>query len=234
MPVIPSPNIWHWPDVYELENRAQDVDGAVFAALAEVADWADRDVADIGCGSGFHLPAFGKTARSVVGVEPYRPLIPVAARRIVAMPNVRVVQGSAETIPLEDGSTDVVHARTAYFFGAGCEPGIAEAMRILRPGGVLVIVDLDATAYPYGEWMRVDIAHYRPDLVERFFANARFECRRVDTRWEFPNRDAMAEVLRIEFTPRTAKKALRSTPGTSFDVRYRIHTLRKPSGLILS
>ena len=33
--VIASPNIWHWPAVYEEENRAQDTRGAVYAALRE-------------------------------------------------------------------------------------------------------------------------------------------------------------------------------------------------------
>ena len=33
--VVPSPNIWHWPDVYEVEYRAQDVHGAMWAAISE-------------------------------------------------------------------------------------------------------------------------------------------------------------------------------------------------------
>ena len=231
MTVIPSPNIWHWPEVYELENRAQDVDGAVFAAMP---DWADRDVVDIGCGSGFHLPVFAARALSVVGVEPHRPLVEIAERRVAALPTVRVLQGSAESMPLPDGSADLVHARTAYFFGAGCEPGVAEAMRVLRPGRALVVVDLDATAHPYGDWMRADLRHYHPGRVEKFFASAGFDCRRIDTRWEFPDRDALAAVLRIEFTPRTAAKALRTTKGVALNVRYRMHTLCKPSGLLVS
>ena len=26
---VPSPNVWHHPELYEAENRAQDVDGAI-------------------------------------------------------------------------------------------------------------------------------------------------------------------------------------------------------------
>ena len=54
---VPSPNIWHHPQTYEVENRAVDPDGAIEAAMREVADWAGRDVLDVGCGTGFHLPA---------------------------------------------------------------------------------------------------------------------------------------------------------------------------------
>ena len=30
--VIPSPNIWNWPDLYEAENRAQDAEGVATGA----------------------------------------------------------------------------------------------------------------------------------------------------------------------------------------------------------
>ena len=41
--ITPSPNIWHWPDVYEIENRAQDVTGRLWAAVRERCDWAGRE-----------------------------------------------------------------------------------------------------------------------------------------------------------------------------------------------
>ena len=68
---IPSPNIWHWPEWYEVENRAQDVDGAIFRHLRAAVDWTAGTVADVGCGSGFHLPVFAESAATVYGVEPH-------------------------------------------------------------------------------------------------------------------------------------------------------------------
>jgi predicted RNA methylase len=41
--------------------------------MASIADWSSRDVLDLGCGSGFHLPRFATTARHVLGVEPHPP-----------------------------------------------------------------------------------------------------------------------------------------------------------------
>lgn len=230
---IPSPNIWHWPAIYEIENRAQDADGVVFEALAELADWCGRDVLDVGCGAGFHLPVFAERARSVVGVEPHPPLVASARARVDGHPAISVLQGSAEALPLPDASVDMVHARTAYFFGPGCGPGILEAMRVLRPRGVLAIVDLDATVPPYGNWMRADLPHYDPDAVEGFFAAQGFAMRRVRTRWEFPDRDAMHAVFGIEFTERTAARALAETSGLGVEVGYRIHTRSVPTGLIV-
>ncbi|WP_455901682.1 class I SAM-dependent methyltransferase [Rhodococcus gordoniae] len=231
--VIASPNIWHWPEVYEEENRAQDPRGAVYAALRQVADWTGRDVVDVGCGSGFHLPMFAADARTVTGIEPHPPLVAAARARVRNLPSVTVAEGSAADMPVPDASVDLVHARTAYFFGPGCGAGILEAMRVLRPGGALAVVDLDATAHPYGDWMRDDLPHYDSAAVERFFDAQGFDLRRIDTQWEFPDRATLGRVLGIEFGPRVAARAIRETPGTTLTVRYRLHVRRRPARLEL-
>lgn len=226
---LPSPNIWHWPAVYELENRAQDVDDAVWAVLDEVAPWAGRDVVDVGCGSGYHLPRLAAGARTVVGVEPHPPLVELARARTDALERVRVLTGLGEALPLPDAGADVVHARTACFFGPGCESAIVEAERVLRPGGVLVVVDLDATRTPYGEWMRADLPRYDPVAAERFFTGRGFGLRRVDTVWRFDDRATLRSVLGIEFSHRVAARALERTPGLTLDVAYRVHWRRTPT-----
>ena len=223
---IPSPNVWNWPEVYAQENAAQDADGAIWAALREDAPWTGADVVDVGCGDGFHLPVFADGAASVVGVEPYAPLVARARAR-----GLRVLQGGAAALPLPDASADLVHARTAYFFGPGCEPGLAEAERVLRPGGALAIVDLDATAGPYGDWMRADIPHYDPVGAERFFARRGFSTRRIPTRWVFDDRAVLEAVLRIEFSRAVAERAIAQVPGREIPVRYRLHVRRTPAGL---
>lgn len=227
-PAIPSPNIWHWPEVYQRENEAQDADGALWSALAEAAPWAGRDVVDVGCGDGFHLPRFAESARSVVGVEPHPPLVARAQAR-----GLDVRRGGAEALPLPDASADLVHARTAYFFGAGCEPGLAEADRVLRPGGILAIIDLDFTVGPYGEWLHADLPRYDAAAVERFFARQGFDQRRITSTWRFPDRGTLEAVLRIEFAPATAARAIAQTTGLTIPVGYRLHTRRTPSGLIV-
>ncbi|MCP2273788.1 class I SAM-dependent methyltransferase [Actinokineospora diospyrosa] len=230
--VVPSPNIWHWPGVYEAENRAQDADGAVWALLDGLADWTG-DVLDVGCGDGFHLPRFAERAATVLGVEPHPPLVERAKARIGGVPRVAVALGSAQDIPVADASADVVHARTAYFFGPGCEPGLREADRVLRPGGALVVVDLDAAAPPYGRWMRADLPDYDTGEVDRFFEISGFDRHRVATTWRFPDRETLEAVLRIEFSAPVAARAIADTPGLEFSVGYRVLVRRKPRGLIV-
>lgn len=240
--VHPSPNIWYHAETYELENRVQDVDGAIWHELARRAPWSGGDVVDLGCGDGFHLPRMAAEARSVLGVEPHAPLVRRAEQRIADLSHVAVRRGRAQRIPLPDASVDVVHARTAYFFGPGCGAGLREVDRVLRPGGVFAIVDLDTRHAPYGEWMRADLPHYDPDAVDAFFADAGFACTRVETRWVFPDADAVGAVLGIEFSPRVAARAVAETVrrgagaehGTvELPVGYRVLTRRKPAGLVV-
>ena len=54
--------------------------------------------------------------------------------------------------------------------------------------------------------------------------------RRVDTQWRFPDRTTLADVLRIEFTPAVAQKAVDGTPGLALSVGYRVHTVASPPG----
>lgn len=229
---LPSPNIWHWPEVYEVENRAQDVDGEIWRVLAGLVDWTGRDVADVGCGDGFHLPRFATTARRVVGVEPHPPLVERARARVAELPTVEVLAGAAQRLPLPDASVDVVHARTAYFFGPGCEPGLAEADRVLRPGGRLVIVDLDVRHRPYGDWMLADLPSYDPREIDEFFARLGLGIRHVPTLWRFDSRAQLSAVLRIEFSAAVAARALTEIPGLTVPVGYRVLYRDKPTGLV--
>lgn len=230
--VTPSPNIWHWPDLFEVENRAQDATGALWRALRERCDWTGLDVVDVGCGDGFHLPLFAADAHTVVGVEPHRPLVERARRRVAGTPGVDVRQAPAQRLPLADASVDLVHARTAYFFGPGCEPGLAEAERVLRPGGTIAIVDLDAGCPPYGDWMRADAPQVDPVAIESFFQLHDFDSTPVDTLWRFDDRASLEAVLGIEFSAEVAARAVRETPGCTIPVGYRLRTRRKPTTLL--
>lgn len=230
--IRPSPNIWNWPELYELENRAQDSTGTIWRTLREHCNWSACDVVDVGCGDGFHLPIFATTARSVLGVEPHEGLAARARQRMARSPGVQVRVASAQRLPLESNSVDVVHARTAYFFGPGCEPGLVEAERVLRPGGMLAIVDLDGAATPYGDWLRADLPKYDPTGVEDFFARRGFRSVSVDTLWRFVDRASLESVLGIEFSPRVARRAVRQTPGLTFPVGYRARFRRKPESVL--
>jgi SAM-dependent methyltransferase len=214
----PSPNIWGAPDVYEVENLGVDRPGLIEAAMQRIHPLDGADLVDIGCGSGFHLPRFAELgARSVTGVEPHPPLLELARARVAGQAGIRVLDGTAQALPLPDASVDVTHARWAYFFGAGCEPGLAELARVLRPGGVAFVIDNDATRSTFGSWFRRAYPAYDPLAVERFWGRHGWSRERLAIRWEFDSREDFASVVRIEFPETVAEGILAEHPGTGVD-----------------
>lgn len=210
---IPSPNIWNTPQVYELENRAVDPEGAADAAMRSIRSWDGATVLDIGCGTGFHLPLLAADAAGVIGVEPHGDLAELARRRTRALANVTVHTATAQNLPLPDASVDVAVARWAYFFGPGCEPGLKELARVVRRGGAAFVVDLDATRGSFGRWFQQTVPTYSPERVETFWNRQGWQRRPLDLRMAFERRADLEAVLRIEFTPEVAEQAIAQTPG---------------------
>ncbi len=214
----PSPNIWNTPDVYEVENQGVDRAGRIESAMADIHPVAGSDLVDVGCGSGFHLPRFRELgARTVVGIEPHLPLLEIAQQRVAGVDGIQVLDGAAQHLPLDDSSMDVAHARWAYFFGAGCEPGLAELARVLRPGGTAFVIDNDATRSTFGHWFRRAYPAYDPLAVERFWQRQGWSREALAIRWEFDSREDFEAVVRIEFPETAAEGILAEHDGTGVD-----------------
>jgi SAM-dependent methyltransferase len=215
---VPSPNIWHHPATYEIENHAVDPEGRIEAAMREVADWAGRDLLDLGCGTGFHLPRWAATAKTVTGVEPHPSLVSLARRRTRGLAGVRVLLGSAQSVPLPDASVDVVQVRWAYFFGPGCEPGLRELARVVRRGGTAFVIDNDGSRSTFGRWFRRGYPDLPPpEKIEAFWARHGWTRVPLDIRWAFSSREDFEAVVRIEFDPGTAEAIIAEHQGTEVD-----------------
>jgi len=185
--------------------------------MAAAASWSGRTVLDLGCGSGFHLPRFAATAGRVYGVEPHPALLRLAARRTRSLTNVSLLAGTAQAVPLPDASVDVVHARWAYFFGPGCEPGLREIARVVRRGGTAFVIDNDATRSTFGGWFRRGYPTIDPAAVERFWSARGWTRVPLDVDWRFDSREDLEAVVRIEFTPEVAAAVLAEHEGTTVD-----------------
>jgi len=225
--IHPSDNIQGDPDTYEIENRAVDPDGRIESAMRAIADWAGRDVLDLGAGTGYHVPGFAATARHVFAVEPHDASRLLAMERCarLGIENASLLVGSAESIPLRDASVDVVHARFAYFWGPGCEPGIAEARRVLRPGGTAFVIDNDLRTGTFAAWLRrAEPAGARdPDEIARFWLDQGFTAITVRSAWRFERREDLERVVRLEFPAGSAAELLAGHTGLEVEYHYALY-----------
>jgi SAM-dependent methyltransferase len=106
----------------------------------EAVDWllpkGARAVLDLGAGT-------GKLTRSLVAREldavAVEPLVEMRESLAAALPGVRAVAGTAEEIPLADGSVDAITVAQAWHW-VDPERATAEAARVLRPGGTLGLI----------------------------------------------------------------------------------------------
>jgi SAM-dependent methyltransferase len=218
-----SPNIWDHPEVYEIENRVVDRAGVVEAAMERIHSLRGVTLLDIGCGTGFHLPRFAALGSTVIGVEPHLPLAARARARLQESARLgrrlraQVLTASVEALPLAGGSVDVAHARWAYFFGAGSEPGLAELDRVMRPGGTAYVIDNDATRSTFGSWFRDAYPGYDPVAVERFWLRRGWNREPLDIRWDADTRADFEAVVRIEFSRPAAERILAQHRSGSVD-----------------
>jgi ubiquinone/menaquinone biosynthesis C-methylase UbiE len=211
-----APNIGGHADVYELENRAVHQAGHVLTAMRGLAPWTGRTIVDLGCGTGFWLGVYAAEAGRVVGIEPDPGLRTTASLAAAGQPRTEVLAGSAEHIPLPDSSADVVHARFAYFFPPGTDAGLTEVLRVLRPGGRLIVVDND---YRWGEFASMLAASaVSPPLrtaasTDRWWADRGAARHEVRSELRFASRADLAAVLHIEFPAEVADPWLAGHPA---------------------
>lgn len=97
---------------------------------------AEGRVLEIGAGSGVNLPFYPAHTTDVLGLEPHPKLLAVAA-----LQGLRVVQGSAEAIPLEDASVDTVVTTWTLCSIPDAATALREMRRVLRPTGKLLFVE---------------------------------------------------------------------------------------------
>jgi ArsR family transcriptional regulator len=127
-------------------DQRQLVPGRSWAAWARALGHLlpPLDVADIGCGEGYLTLEAARWARTVVGIDRSDEVLErakaLATRRRVA--NVEWKKGDLSRLPLRDESVDVALLSQSLHHASDPERAIAETMRVLRPGGRLLILDL--------------------------------------------------------------------------------------------
>jgi SAM-dependent methyltransferase len=127
-------------------DTSQIVPGRSWAAWARALGHLlpPLDVADLGCGEGYLTIELAAWARCVVAVDHSAPMLrkarALAARRRVA--NVVWKRGEIERVPLADAAVDLALLSQALHHAAAPERALAEAVRVVKPGGRVLVLDL--------------------------------------------------------------------------------------------
>ncbi len=126
--------------VYSLFSRSYKRHAPVVDLLAPQPG---ERLLDIGCGLGQVLELSAARGAEVFGIDSSPSMVERARRKV---PHATIEVGPAEEIPFPDDSFDIVTAVATFHHWADRDAGLAEAVRVLAPGGRLLIVEKDLTS----------------------------------------------------------------------------------------
>lgn len=125
-------------------TSAVHASGPDLAAMVRIAALAGtEEVLDMGSGAGHCALAFAPHVTRVRGIDVTPEMVAVAngLARQRGLTNVSFEHGDVERLPFEDAVFDRVTSRLSAHHYADPQRALAEAFRVLRPGGMFVLVD---------------------------------------------------------------------------------------------
>ena len=158
--------------------------------VGTIAPTSGECVVDLGAGMGAATVEAAKSGATVVAVDPtpyMRRILQLRRRWQRHRDGIRVVDGAAESIPLEDGSVDALWTVNTIHHWTERARACRELARVMKPGARLLLVDedFDDPSHPAHErWRARHAGHDHPfeevdaeqvarSLVEAGFASTR-------------------------------------------------------------
>ncbi len=120
---------------------------------------------DAACGTGRHTEFLAARGHRVIGVDSSPDMLQRARHRV---PRAEFRQGDLHRLPVPDGHVDIVVCALALSHVANLEPVFSEFVRVLRPGGHLVVTDVHQERVALGSVPRVRLAGGEPGLLPAF------------------------------------------------------------------
>jgi ubiquinone/menaquinone biosynthesis C-methylase UbiE len=105
--------------------------------------------ADIGAGTGFMTEGLLERGLAVLAVDQSAEMLEVLRGKFAAAPDLDCRQGESEHLPIGEGAVDYVFANMYLHHVESPAATIREMARILKPGGRLVITDLDTHTHAF-------------------------------------------------------------------------------------
>ncbi len=124
-------------------------------AIAKAYLRPEMAIADIGAGTGFLAAGLAPLVKRVYVVDGSAEMLDVARENLSAFDNIEFHKADGASLPFPDESLDAVFANMYLHHMVDPLAAIREMVRILRPGGRLVITDMDS--HPYA-WLKEEMA----------------------------------------------------------------------------
>ncbi len=145
------------------------------AAIARAYLRPEMIVADIGAGAGYMSVGLAPLVRQVYVLDGSPAMLEQARGNLLSFDNTIIQQADGSQLPLEDASLDAVFANMYLHHCPDPLAAIQEMQRVLRPGGRIVISDLDAHNHA---WMRQEMADewlgFERSQIQDWFEEAGF------------------------------------------------------------
>jgi SAM-dependent methyltransferase len=202
------------PAFYEALNAYRLKKCGYLLRVVGFEQWAGRDVLEIGCGTGLDLVRFARAGARVTGVDiAFKALELARGYCGVAGVTATLLEADGTRLPFADGSFDLVYCHGVLPFAADPAGIVAQAHRVLRPGGSAIFM-----VYNRRSWMR---------LASRV---ARLDAGHTDAPgFRLYDRDGFAELLapfaEIVITAEKPALAFGSRPGITgriFDIGWHL------------
>ena len=134
----------NWADSVARDMERHYSPGRTWEALARTALplLEPGDVLDIASGDGVLAELLAPHAGRYVCIDASPRVVAAAAERLRRFGNVEVRVGDMHALPLEEGSFDLVVLMHALTYAGKPAQAVAEAARVLRPGGLLLLSSL--------------------------------------------------------------------------------------------
>jgi ubiquinone/menaquinone biosynthesis C-methylase UbiE len=134
-----------WDEMRALDLPAQAVEAAVLAALPRTGPQQSIGrLLDIGTGTGRLIELLSPVVVAATGIDASRAMLALARSRLSkpGMTHCSVRLADMYRLPMADATFDVVVLQMVLHYAEDPEGAIAEAARVLRPGGTLLVIDL--------------------------------------------------------------------------------------------